>query len=111
MTLAITAVFISAKFQERIPPRPKVKHLLDVLDERLREVVTKNDILETELRILAALEFDISHPNAVFFLERYRKLIGLEVPGTEEAKFCKQIAQLTRSFLKYTLQISKLLSV
>jgi hypothetical protein len=74
-------------------------------------VFTQNDILEMELKILTALEFEINLPSSVFFLERYRKIIGLDAGTTEDGKFCKQIAQLSRSFLKYTLQISKFLTV
>lgn len=68
--LAITVLNIAAKYEEIYPP-----HLKDFI-KFSDKVFPKRIIIETELKVLKTLEFKLSNPTIMDFIERFRQFIN-----------------------------------
>ena len=66
--LGITALHIAGKYEEIYPP--ELKNLLRVTDN----AVAKEDIIQMEHEILRKLQFSVTFPSALKFLERFSRL-------------------------------------
>ncbi len=66
--LGISALHIAGKYEEIYPP--ELKHLIRVTDN----AITKEQVIQTEHDILRTLEFELTFPSALRFLERYARI-------------------------------------
>ncbi len=66
--LGITTLHIAGKYEEIYPP--ELKHLIRVTDH----AITKQDVLRTEFKILNALNFSMTFPTTLRFLERFGRV-------------------------------------
>jgi len=70
--VGITALFISAKYEEIYPPP------LKDFSEMTQKTYSKADILQMEGNIVCALKFNLTVPSAYRFLERYSRVEKLD---------------------------------
>jgi cyclin B len=70
--LGVAALFIASKYEEIYPPQ--LKDFVDVTDK----TYTKADILEMEGKIILSLDFNLTIPSSLRFLERYSRILGLD---------------------------------
>ena len=66
--LGITALHISGKYEEIYPP--ELKQILRVTDN----AVTKDEVLALEFQILQTLDFNVTFPSILRFMERYSRI-------------------------------------
>ena len=66
--LGITALHIAGKYEEIYPP--ELKNLLRVTDN----AVQREEIIQMEFRILSTLQFSVTFPSTLRFLERFARL-------------------------------------
>jgi cyclin B len=66
--LGITALHIAGKYEEIYPP--ELKQILRVTDN----AVTKDQVLQLEFSILQALDFNMTFPSILRFMERYARI-------------------------------------
>ena len=59
---------MAGKYEEIYPP--ELKHLIRVTDN----AINKKDVLEMEFKILNALEFNVTFPTILRFMERYARI-------------------------------------
>jgi len=76
-----TALYISAKYDERCPP------LIDDFCYICDDAYPQQDVLRMEARILKVLEFDIGMPLSYRFLRRYARCAKLEMETLTLARF------------------------
>jgi len=81
--LGVTALLISTKYEEIYPP--DLKELLQVSENKF----TRAQVLEMEMQILQVLEFDVTTPSALRFLQRYVKLSAIST-DTQKILFFAQ---------------------
>ncbi|XP_074597616.1 uncharacterized protein LOC141852494 [Brevipalpus obovatus] len=91
-TLGCTALFISSKYEEIYPP--EIQEFVYITDN----ASTKEDILNTERKILNTLDFVISGPTVHYFLRKY--LYNLTSPS-EFSIFLPQIVGIMAEYLCY----------
>ena len=66
--MGITALHIAGKYEEIYPP--ELKNLLRATDN----AVAKHEIIDMEFSILFALQFDVTFPSSLRFLERFARI-------------------------------------
>lgn len=66
--MATTALHVAGKYEEIYPP--DLKYLLAVTNGK----VTKPDVLDMEFRLLMKLEFTVTFPSSLRFIERFGRL-------------------------------------
>lgn len=66
--LGITALHIACKYEEIYPP--ELKQILRVTDN----AVTKDEVLALEFQILQTLDFNVTFPSILRFMERYARI-------------------------------------
>lgn len=66
--LGITAFHVANKYEEIYPP--ELKQVLRVTDN----AVSKEDVLELECTILQTLDFNVTFPSILRFMERYSRI-------------------------------------
>ena len=66
--LGITALHIAGKYEEIYPP--ELKNLLRATDTQ----VPKEEIIQMEFKILFALQFEVTFPSSLRFLERFARI-------------------------------------
>ena len=66
--LGITALLIAGKYEEIYPP--DLKTILRVVNQ----VVSKEEILRMEMKVLSALQFEVTFPSILRFVERFARL-------------------------------------
>ena len=62
-------MFIASKYEEIYPPH--IRDFVDVTDRSY----TKQDLLDMESKIISALDFKITTPSSMRFLDRYTRLL------------------------------------
>jgi hypothetical protein len=62
--IGLTALHIAGKYEEIYPP--ELKHYL-----RIDTTIKKEKILDTEFKILQALDFELTFPTILRFIERF----------------------------------------
>lgn len=70
--LGITALHISGKYEEIYPP--ELKQILRVTDN----AVSKEQVLEMEFDILQTLDFNVTFPSILRFMERYARVAQVQ---------------------------------
>jgi hypothetical protein len=95
--LGVTSLLISTKYEEIYPP--DLKDLLNVSENKF----TKQDVLKMETMILTTLNFSITSPSALRFLERFRKISNTASDDQVFffAQYLVEISMLDASLLKY----------
>ena len=68
--VGVSSMLIACKYEEIYPP--ELKDFVYITDR----AYTKEDVLQMEFRILSVLQFDLTFPTALRFLERFTKVIG-----------------------------------
>lgn len=68
--MGVSAMLIACKYEEIYPP--ELKDFVYITDR----AYTKEDVLQMEFQILSVLQFDLTFPTALRFLERFTKVIG-----------------------------------
>ncbi|CAL1299701.1 unnamed protein product [Larinioides sclopetarius] len=76
-----TAVFIAAKFDERMPPL--IDDFLYICDDSYN----RPEFLETEIKILKAINFDLGVPLSYRFLRRYARCARISMEMLTLARF------------------------
>jgi hypothetical protein len=71
--LSLGALLISTKYEEIYPP--SVRQMLKVA---ANETIKKEDVLEMEYKILRTLDFGVTFPTPLRFLERLKKLVNAD---------------------------------
>lgn len=71
--MSLGALLISTKYEEIYPP--SVRQMLKVA---ANETIKKEDVLEMEYKILRTLDFGVTFPTPLRFLERLKKLVNAD---------------------------------
>lgn len=95
--LGVASLLISTKYEEIYPP--ELKDLLSVSENKF----TRGEVLAMERDILMTLQFDVTHPSAYRFLERFRRLTSVANDSRIFflAQYIQEISLLDASLLDY----------
>ena len=93
--LGVTTMLIASKYQEIYPP--EVKDFVYVADKAYK----KEEILEMEGIILNTLQFNLTFPSTLTFLERYTRLAGMDQKSFNFCQYIVELAFLDYKMLKY----------
>jgi len=91
--LSLGALLISTKYEEIYPP--SVRQMLKVA---ANETIKKEDVLEMEYKILRTLDFGVTFPTPLRFLERLKKLCNADEPTFHLAHYITQFSMLYTRF-------------
>lgn len=91
--LSLGALLISTKYEEIYPP--SIRQMLKVA---ANETISKADVLEMEYKILRSLDFGVTFPTALRFLERIKKLVGADDLTFNLAHYITQFSLLYIKF-------------
>jgi hypothetical protein len=94
--VGVTALFMASKYEEMMPP--EISDFVYVTDD----TYVKEQILAMEMKVFAALEFNLSKPLPIHFLRRYSKAAAC---GDRQYKAAKYIIEL--SSIDYELTSNK----
>nr|CAD7401990.1 unnamed protein product [Timema cristinae] len=86
------AAFVSAKFDERLPP--VIDDFLYICDG----AYTRNELLAMEIKLLKTLDFDLGIPLSYRFLRRYARCAKTSMPTLTLARYILEL-----SLMDYTL--------
>jgi len=89
--VGVVSTLIAAKYEEIYPP--KLSDLVYICDK----AYTKDEILEMEIVVLNALEFQLRVPTAVQFLDRFAKVNG---SSEQHRHLAQYLAELTLPEIK-----------
>lgn len=87
--LSLGALLISTKYEEIYPP--SVRQMLKVA---ANETIKKEDVLEMEYKILRELNFGVTFPTPLRFLERLKKLVNADDVTFHLAHYITQFSLL-----------------
>jgi hypothetical protein len=76
--VGVTAMFIASKYEEIYAP--EVNDFVYITDK----AYTKQEILDMEYLMLVSLNFNITYPSSLRFLERYTKVVLNTAPAIAE---------------------------
>ena len=91
--MATTALHVAGKYEEIYPP--DLKYLLAVTNGK----VTKPDVLDMEFRLLMKLEFTVTFPSALRFIERFGRLAQMNPKQVLLARYYADTALLDHYFV------------
>jgi cyclin B len=94
--VGVGAMLIAAKYEEIYPP--EVKEFEYVTDK----AYNKAEILDMEGRILGCLNFNLTTPSSLKFLERYAMLAQTDEKMLNMAKYLLELALVEYKMLKYS---------
>lgn len=96
--VGVAALFIASKYEEIYPP--ELKDFVYITDK----AYSKADILQMEKEILVELNFDITHPSTLRFLEIYLQLlnISLDLENLCFTKFLLELFLVEYKTIKYS---------
>lgn len=87
--LGITALFLSAKYEELYPP-----YLADLV--ALTEMTcSESQVRRMEQKILVRMEFFFGYPQPILFLRRYSRVSGATAEVHDSAKFLAELGRCT----------------
>ena len=87
--VGITALLVAAKYEEIYPPSPSELAFIAA------DTYTNQQIRQTEIDILRALDFQLGRPNPLTFLRRYSSLLGTTTLVHNLAKYFIEASYLT----------------
>ncbi|GAV03000.1 hypothetical protein RvY_13491 [Ramazzottius varieornatus] len=91
--IGVTCMFIASKFEEVYPP--ELEDFVFIADQ----ACSKQQILETEQVVCAALQFDFTRPSAAHFLRRCCKAAQASTEEYCLAKYITELSLLTIDFV------------
>jgi len=91
--IGATAILLSSKFYERYPP------YLDDLVFVCDEAYSREQFLETEMKLITALNFDINLPVSYLFLRRYAKAMKFTMPQLTLARYVLELSLMEYQFV------------
>ena len=91
--VGLTALFISAKYEEVICP--SIQHFLHMTDESF----DLDEMLRAERYMLSTLQFDLSYPNPLHFLRRISKADDYDMQTRTVAKFLIEIVLVEQKLI------------
>jgi len=94
--VGVGAMLIAAKYEEIYPP--EVKEFEYVTDK----AYNKAEILDMEGKILGCLNFNLTTPSSLKFLERYAMLAQTDEKMLNMAKYLLELALVEYKMLKYS---------
>jgi len=94
--VGVTALLIAAKYEEVYPPQ--INDFVYVTDK----AYTKNDIIQMEVQMLAALEFSVCRPLSVTFLDRYQVVNGCTEEHQNLAHYILELTLVDYKMAKYS---------
>lgn len=94
--VGVTSMLIASKYEDIYAP--EVKDFEYITDR----AYSKIEILEMERMILKTLEFNVTTPSALRFLERYTGLAGFEERAVNMAKYLIELPLTEYKMLKYS---------
>lgn len=86
---------IACKYEEIYPP--ELKDFVYITDR----AYTKEDVLQMEFLILSALQFDLTFPTSLRFLERYMRMLGEDSDVIAYSQFLMELALIDVRMLVY----------
>lgn len=93
--VGVTAMFIACKYEEIYSP--EVKDFIYMTDK----AYTKGEMLKMESDILGALEYNVTVPSSLRYLELYQKHLGLSEIEVMYCKYLIEMCLMEYKFLKY----------
>lgn len=93
--VGVTAMLIACKYEEIYPPELK-----DFVYITAR-AYTKEDVLQMEFRILSVLQFDVTFPTPLRFLERFQRLLSEDRETSLFAQYLLELALVDIRMLQY----------
>jgi cyclin B len=92
--LGITALHIACKYEEIYPP--ELKQILRVTDN----AVSKEEVLALEFQILQTLDFNVTFPSILRFMERYARIAQVQERTQLLAQYLCDICLLDCTLMK-----------
>lgn len=86
--VGVTSLFMASKYEEMMPP--EISDFVYVTDD----TYVKEQILAMEMKIFAALEFNLSKPLPIHFLRRYSKAAACGDRQYKAAKYFIELASI-----------------
>lgn len=93
--VGVTALFIAAKYEELYPP--EITDFVYITDE----TYTKRQILDMEMVVFRALDFQLSKPLPIHFLRRFSKASKGEDNNHIMAKYLTELASVEYQMCQY----------
>ncbi|KAL4467064.1 hypothetical protein ABPG74_010661 [Tetrahymena malaccensis] len=94
--VGVTALFIASKYEEIYPPN------LNDFVEATQKAYRKNDVLQMEGSIICALNFNLTVPTSLRFLERYGRVDKLDKKSFDMSLYILQLCLVEYKFVKYS---------
>ncbi|OQV20997.1 putative G2/mitotic-specific cyclin-B2 [Hypsibius exemplaris] len=91
--IGVTSMFIASKFEEVYPP--ELDDFVFISDS----ACSRSQILETEMMITNALDFDFSRPHTSHFLRRVSKAASADTSEYSTAKYFAELTLLSIDFV------------
>lgn len=93
--VGVTALFIASKYEELFPPA--IGDFIYITDD----TYTKNQLLDMEIRIMKALDFNLSRPLPIHFLRRFSKAASAEDCHHAMSKYFLELVTTEYSMAHY----------
>ena len=97
--VGVTAMLLACKYEEIYPP--EVKDFVHITDK----AYTREQLLQMECEMLAALEFTLTTPSSWRFLERFLTVAQAEEMFQHFARYLLELALVEYHMLKYKLSM------
>lgn len=91
--VAFVAYLLASKFEERWPPT------FDDMIYLSENAYTREDFIQTEMKMLACLDFDINIPTSYRYLRRYAKCVGMDMASLTCARFYLELSLVDYQFV------------
>ena len=89
-------MFIASKYEEIYPPL--LKDYVEVTDR----TYTKKEILDMESKILISLDFNLTFPSSLRFLDRYSNIMNLDERSYMLCRYLLELSLVDYKFLEYS---------
>lgn len=93
--VGVTALFVASKYEELFPPA--IGDFIYITDD----TYTKNQLLDMEIKIMKALDFNLSRPLPIHFLRRFSKAASAEDCHHAMSKYFLELVTTEYSMAHY----------
>ena len=83
--LTVISLLLAAKLNE--PLVPAFENMVNMINGWQKDHMTNKDLVNLEERIIKALEFELSWPTPLQFLERFQRIFGLDQIHTDKHSY------------------------
>lgn len=94
--VGVASMLIASKYEEIYAP--EVRDFVYITDK----AYSKEEILKMEQQILSTLDFNVTTPSTYRFLERFSKIINVDTPLFNLARYLIELPLIEYRMLKYT---------